>query len=129
VDEPIKVTTVAQVNKNKKLCYRRQTSQRSVSVKSKYCHLLHNSVGATFTSPQQIEVGLIVLERHSQPTYNKLVYSAATRSTVVGVIDKLTVCEFVDHTNTLRPAVAKFSKSKMSHVDHVHLGNNYSLES
>jgi len=40
------------------------------------------------------------LEGYSRPTYNKLVHSATTRSTIVGVIHKLTVDEFVDHTNT-----------------------------
>ena len=40
------------------------------------------------------------LEGYSRPTYNKLVHSAMTRSTVVGVIHKLTVDEFVDCTNT-----------------------------
>jgi len=43
----------------------------------------------------------MVLEGYSRPAYNKLVLSATTRSTVVGVIHKLTVDEFVDHTNTL----------------------------
>ena len=60
---------------------------------------VHNSVGTTCTtSPEQIEV--TELEGYSRPTYNKLVHSATTRSTVVGVIHKLTVDEFVDHTNT-----------------------------
>ena len=39
------------------------------------------------------------LEFYNRPTYNKLVHSATTRSTVVGVIHKLTVDEFVDRTN------------------------------
>jgi len=77
-----------------KLCYRRQTARRGVSVK-----ILHNSVGITCTtSPEQIKV--MELEGYSRPTYNKLVHSAMTRSTVVGVIYKLTVDEFVDHTVT-----------------------------
>jgi len=49
------------------------------------------------------------LEGYSRPTYNKLVHSAMTRSTVLSVIHKLTVDEFADQ----RVAVAKFSKSKM----------------
>ena len=40
------------------------------------------------------------LDSYSQPTFNKLVHSATTRSTVVGVINKLTVDDFVDNTNT-----------------------------
>ena len=77
-----------------KLCYRRWTARRDVSVK-----ILHNSVGITCTtSPEQIKV--MELEGYSRPTYNKLVHSATTRSTVVGVIHKLTVDEFVDHTVT-----------------------------
>jgi len=40
------------------------------------------------------------LEDYSRPTYNKLVHSGKMRSTVVGVIYKLTVDEFADHTNT-----------------------------
>jgi len=67
---------------------------------SKSCQLLHNSVGTTCTTrPAQIE--LMAIEGYSRPTYNKLVHSAMTRSTVVGVIHKLTVDEFVDHTNTV----------------------------
>jgi len=61
-------------------------------------NLLHNSLGTTYTSPEQIEV--MELEGYSRPTYNKLAHSATTRSTVEGVIHKLTVDEFVDHTNT-----------------------------
>jgi len=38
------------------------------------------------------------LEGYSRPTNNKLVHSATTRSTVVCVIHKLTVDEFVDNT-------------------------------
>ena len=37
------------------------------------------------------------LEGYSRPTYNKLAHSATTRSTVVGVIHKLTADEFVDN--------------------------------
>ena len=40
------------------------------------------------------------LEGYSRPTRDKLVYSAMTRSTVVGVSHKLTVDEFVDNTCT-----------------------------
>jgi len=41
------------------------------------------------------------LEGYSRPTYYKLVHSATTRSTVVGVIHMLTVDEFVDNACTL----------------------------
>jgi len=41
------------------------------------------------------------LDGYSRQMYNKLVHSATTRSTVVGVIHKLTVDDFVD--NTCRP--------------------------
>jgi len=62
------------------------------------CQLLHNSLGTTCTTnPEQIEV--MELVGCSLPTYNKLVNSAATRSDVLGVIHKLAVDEFVDHTN------------------------------
>jgi len=40
------------------------------------------------------------LEGYSRPACNKLVHSAMSRSTAVGVIHKLTVDEFVDCTNT-----------------------------
>ena len=39
------------------------------------------------------------LEGYSQPTYNKLVHSVTMRSTLEGVIHKLTLNKFVDHTN------------------------------
>jgi len=68
-------------------------------VGSKCCQLLHNSVGTTFmTSPEQIDV--MELEGYSRPTYNKLAHSGTTRSTIVGVIHKLTVDEFVGHTSS-----------------------------
>ena len=58
-----------------------------------------NSVGTTgTTSPEQIEV--MELEGYSRPTYNKLVHSATTCSTIIVVIHKPTVKEFVDNTNT-----------------------------
>jgi len=67
---------------------------RDAMCQSKSCQLLHNSVGTTnTTSPQQIEVFRI---RGLQPTNDQLVHSAMTRSTVVSVIHKLTVGEFVD---------------------------------
>jgi len=67
----------------------------------------------TCTSPEQIEV--MELEGYSRPTYNKLVHSATTRSTVVGVIYKLTVepTSLLD-TSIHRPlAMTTFSKSNM----------------
>jgi len=57
-----------------------------------------NSVVNNLYKSKQIEV--TELEGYSRPTYNKLVHSATTRSTVVCVIHKLTVDEFVDQTNT-----------------------------
>jgi len=82
---------------------------RDATCQSNSCQLQHNSVGTTCTtSPEQIEV--MELEGYSRPTYNKLVHSATTRSSVVGVIHKLTV----DVDNTYTPTtVAKFSKSKI----------------
>ena len=72
---------------------------RDATCQSNSCQLLHNSVGTTCTtSPEKIEV--MELEGYSRPTYNKLVHSATTHSTVVGVIHKLTVDEFVDNTCT-----------------------------
>ena len=72
---------------------------RDATCQSNSCQLLRNSVGTTCTTNrEQIEV--MELEGYSQPTYNKLMHSATTRSTVVGVIHKLTVDEFADCTNT-----------------------------
>ena len=81
----------------------RRTARRDVSAK-----ILHrtNSVGTTCTTtPEQTE-GML-LEDYCRPTYNKLSHSVTTRSTVVGAIHKLTVGEFVDHTNTLMPCCGK----------------------
>jgi len=60
-----------------------------VMCQSKFCQLLHNSVGTTCTThTEQIEV--MELEGYSRPTtYNKLVHPVAKRATVVGVIYKL----------------------------------------
>jgi len=64
---------------------------------------------------QKIEV--MELEGYSRPTYNKLVHSATTRSTVVGVIHKLTVDEFVDHINTPTTCCGEiFNVQKITHV-------------
>ena len=72
---------------------------RYAPCQSNSCQLLHNSAGTSFTTnPEQIKV--MKLEGYSRPTYNKLVHSATTRLTVVGVIHKLTVDEFVDNTCT-----------------------------
>ena len=63
---------------------------RDAMCQSRSCQLLHNSVGTACTiSPEQIEV--MEWEGYGRPTYIKLVHSATTRSTVVGVIHKLTV--------------------------------------
>ena len=69
-----------------------QTNRATRCVSRKSCQLLHNSVGITCTSPEQIEV--MELEGYSRLTCNKLVHSATTRSTVVDVIHKLTVNDF-----------------------------------
>ena len=57
------------------------------------------SVKILLNAPEQSEV--MELAGYSRPTYNKIVHSAMTRSTVVGVI------------HSRRLAVAKFSKSEM----------------
>jgi len=57
------------------------------------------SVKILLNAPEQSEV--MELEGYSRPTYNKIVHSAMTRSTVAGVI------------HSRRLAVAKFSKSEM----------------
>jgi len=63
------------------------------------------------TSPEQIEV--MELEGYSRPTYNKLVHSATTRSSVVGVIHKLTVD--VDNTTCIwRPTPAGVDPGRIS---------------
>ena len=58
---------------------------------------------------------MIELESYSRPTCIKLVHSATTRSTVVGVINKLTVVvnEFVDHTNTPTTYCGEIFKSRV----------------
>ena len=56
-----------------------------------------NSVVNNLYKSKQIEV--TELEGYSRPTYNKLVHSATTRSTIVGVIHKL----IVDVDNTCTP--------------------------
>jgi len=100
-------------NVNKKLCYRRKTARRDVSVKM--LPMLHNSVETTcVTSPEQIEV--MEIEGYSWPT-------TTTRSTVVGVIHKLTVqltSLFITPRHR-RLAVAKFSKSKNVEITHMTL--------
>jgi len=59
-------------------------------------------------------------ESYSRPTYNN-VHSATTRSTVVDVIHKLTVDEFIDHTNTPTTCWGEISKSKRNKITHVTL--------
>ena len=82
--------------------------------------VLHNSVGTTCTtSPGQMEV--MELEGYSRPTYNKLAHSATTRSTVVGVIHKLTVDEFVDCTNTPTTCCGKIFQVKNIEITHMTL--------
>jgi len=106
--------------------YRRLTARRDVQ--SKVCQLLHNSIGTTCTtSPKLIEVS--ELEGYSRPTYNELVHSATTRSTVVGVIHKLTVDVFLDHTNTTTTWCGDIFQlqnvDKYSHdSDHAHLADS-----
>ena len=113
-------TTVHANNNNNK-------TRRDVSAK-----ILHrtNSVGTTCTTTTEQTEGML-LEDYCQPTYNKLLHSAMTRSTVVGVIHKLTVGEFVDHTNTLMPCCGKnFLSPKYRNYsrdsDHANLGDSQS---
>ena len=72
------------------------------------------------------------LEGYSRPTYNKLVHSATTRFTVIGVIHMLTVDEFVDHQynydllwrNFLSPKCRNYSRDP----DYAHLGDSQSSQ-
>jgi len=73
------------------------------------------------TTPEQIEV--MEFEGYSRPMYNKLVHSATTRSTVVGVIHKLTVDEFVDCANR-SPKCTNHSRDH----DHARLGDSQSSQ-
>ena len=78
----------------KKLCYRDATCQ------SKSCRLLRNGVGTICTTSAE-EIEVMELEGYSRPTYDELVHSAMTRSTVAHVIHMLSADEFVcDHTST-----------------------------
>ena len=106
------ILKIAIHNALKPRSYATADGPREAMYQSKSCQLLHNSVGTTCTTnPEQIEV--IELEGYSRPTYSKLVHSATTRSTVVCVIQKLTVDEFCrQHQYPRRLAVAKFSKLK-----------------
>jgi len=78
----------------KKLCYRRRTARRDVSVKI----LLHDSVGTScITNPEQTEV--MELEGYSRPTCNK------PRASSHDALDRRTrdpqarpSTSFVDHT-------------------------------
>jgi len=59
---------------------------------------------------------------YSRPTYNKLMhYSATTRSTVVGVIHKLTVDEFVDNTDTPVTCYGEIFQVQNVEISHVTL--------
>ena len=82
---------------------------RNVMCQPKCCQLLHRSVETICTSPEQIEV--MELKGYSRPTYNNLVHSAMTRSTILGVIHRL------DHRRVCwlhhQLAVAKFFKSRV----------------
>ena len=68
------------------------------------------------------------LEGYSRPKYNKLVHSAQMHSIVIGVIQKLTNYEFLDHTNTddllwqnfISPQCRNYSREP----DHTHLGDS-----
>ena len=73
----------------KKLCYRRRTARRDVSVKILPTAAQQCSRTTCATSREQIEA--MELKGYGRPTYNKLVHSATTRSTVVGAIHKLAV--------------------------------------
>jgi len=69
------------------------------------CRAVPLSVAKTLLDTQNIKL-LTMANRsngvrgYSRPTYNKLVQSAMMRSTVVSVIHKLIVDEFVDCTDT-----------------------------
>ena len=69
------------------------------------------------TSQKKIEV--IELKDYSGPTYNKLVHSAMTRSTVVNVVHKLTVDEW---RNFLSLQCRNYSRDP----DHAHLRDSQS---
>ena len=69
---------------------------RDAMCQSKFLQLPYSSVGTCCTtSPDQIQV--MEFEGYSRPTY---FHSATTCSTVVCVMHKLTVDEFVDHSST-----------------------------
>jgi len=88
---------------------------RDAMCQSKFCRLLHNSLGTTCTrNPEQIEV--MELEGYSRPTFNKLCASSHYS------LDRRTCntqarpsTSFVDHTIDLsrRNVAAKFSKSRV----------------
>jgi len=59
------------------------------------------------------------LEGYSRPTYNKLMHSTTARSTVVGVIHKLTADDFF-----LSPQCRNYSPDS----DHAHLEDSQSSQ-
>ena len=60
------------------------------------------------------------LEGYSRLTYNKLVHSATTHSTIVGVIHhKLTVDEIVDHSNTSQTWCGEIFSVQNVEITHV----------
>jgi len=101
-----------------KLCYRRRTARRDVSVK------------ISLTAAQQCRNNLYDNSRTNRSdgvrglqSTNKLVHSATTRSTVVGVIHKLTIDEFVDCANR-SPKCTNHSRDH----DHARLGDSQSSQ-
>jgi len=79
----------------------RATRRVSRNLAHRVASSMHNGVGTRHqslipytTSSEQNNTNNGVIQCYSRPTYDKLVHSATTRSTVVGVIHKLTVDEF-----------------------------------
>jgi len=68
---------------------------RDATCQSQSCQLLLITVSEQLVRQVQKKIEAMELEGYSRRTYNKLVYSAAMRSTVVGVSNKLNVDEFV----------------------------------
>jgi len=60
------------------------------------------------------------LEGYSRPTYNKLLHSATTRSTVVW-IHKQTADEVVNHTNTPKTCCGKILQVQNVEIIHMTL--------
>jgi len=78
----------------------RAVGYRISSFASEYLSRVHTPFVSAFQSAaasSHLPNAQIPSAVHQRPTYNKFVHSATV---IVGVIHKLTVKEFVDHTNT-----------------------------